>query len=103
MAEITAAGRVIPAGNAGQDRKDEADIHREVVDGAGLSEAQKTLAVAAVTQKSKNLGTFTAIKYYWVAFLWSQYCSIGALLVGYDGTVSRWEWLVPAGEKLIPN
>jgi hypothetical protein len=56
---------------------------------AGLSGAQRTLAVAAEQEKSKSLGTFTAIKYYWVAFLWSQYCSFGAILVGYDGTVSR--------------
>ena len=62
--------------------------HVHVEDEAGLSEAQKTLVAASKSQKAKALGTFTAIKYYWVAFLWSQYCSIGALLVGYDGTVS---------------
>lgn len=53
----------------------------------GLSGAQRTLVLAAEQAKAKPLGTFTAIKYYWVAFLWSQYCSFGAILVGYDGTV----------------
>ncbi len=56
---------------------------------AGLSDAQRTLVIAAEQEKAKSLGTFTAIQYYWVAFLWSQYCSFGAILVGYDGTVSR--------------
>jgi hypothetical protein len=55
----------------------------------GLSEAQMTLAIAGDTERAKSLGTFTAIRYYWVAFLWSQYCSVGAVLVGYDGTVSK--------------
>jgi hypothetical protein len=54
-----------------------------------LSETQKTLALAGASERAKSLGTFTAIRYYWVAFLWSQYCSVGAVLVGYDGTVSK--------------
>lgn len=57
-------------------------------DVGGLSAAQRTLVLAAEEEKAKSLGTFTAIRYYWVAFLWSQYCSVGAILVGYDGTVS---------------
>jgi hypothetical protein len=55
----------------------------------GLSDAQANLALAAEQEKAKSLGTFTAIKYYWVAFLWSQFASFGMVLVGYDGTVSR--------------
>ncbi len=72
-------------------------------DNTDLSEAQRTLAFAGDNERAKNLGTFSAIKYYWVAFLWAQYFSLGAALVGYDGTVSRLSVLyatrssIPAG------
>ena len=53
-----------------------------------LSANQQTLVDAAVRQKSKNLGTFTAIRHYWIAFLWAQFAAFGTILTGYDGTVS---------------
>jgi hypothetical protein len=71
-----------------EDEKKGGEIHHSESP-YGLSEAQKTLAAAGEVERAKSLGTFTAIKYYWVAFLWSQYCSVGAVLVGYDGTVSK--------------
>ena len=73
------------------------------VNDAGLSDAQKTLANAAVQQKAKPLGTFTAIQYYWVAFLWSQYASFGAILNGYDGTVTGAILSVPSFRETLGN
>jgi SP family general alpha glucoside:H+ symporter-like MFS transporter len=67
----------------------------------GLSEVQKTLAVAADREKSTSFGTFTAIKYYWVAFLWSQYASFGTVLVGYDGSVAGAVISVPAFRQVL--
>ena len=58
-------------------------------DKAGLSVNQQTLIENAIREKSKGLGTFTAIKYYWVAFWWAQFAAFGTILTGYDGTVSR--------------
>lgn len=92
MAEISSA-EPRPAYHTALTDTDEKKADFEHVDqtGAaqanGLSEAQRNLALAAEAEKAKSLGTFTAIKYYWVAFLWSQFASFGMILVGYDGTV----------------
>jgi hypothetical protein len=87
MAEI----RPVEANNLGSNYIEETKQDISHVDQSGpkgLSDVQQTLATAAEREKAKSLGTFTAIKYYWVAFLWSQFCSFGTVLVGYDGTVS---------------
>lgn len=67
----------------------------------GLSDVQRTLAVAADREKNTSFGTFTAIKYYWVAFLWSQYASLGTVLVGYDGSVAGAVISVPAFRQVL--
>ena len=69
---------------------DEKHGHEELENNSkrGLSENQQTLVEAAILAKSKKLGTFTAIKFYWIAFLWAQFAAFGTILTGYDGTVS---------------
>ena len=71
------------------EKQDVAHFPNSAADKAGLSENQQTLVEAAIREKSRNLGTFTAIKYYWVAFLWAQFAAFGTILTGYDGTVSQ--------------
>lgn len=68
---------------------------------AGLSDVQKTLAVAADHEKNTSFGTWSAIRYYWVAFLWSQYASFGTVLVGYDGSVAGAVISVPAFREVL--
>lgn len=91
MSEITPATRPNLSSSLTEDEKvglEHVDDTTTAPHTKNLSEAQQTLALAAEQEKAKPLGTFTAIKYYWVAFLWSQFASFGTVLVGYDGTVS---------------
>ncbi len=59
-----------------QDSK-EAPHHVEIatqdVKIADLGEAQRTLVFAGEKERSKQLSTLGAIRFYWVAFIWAQY------------------------------